>query len=207
MISNYNAVVDELARVSVSGDFDRTCLFAVARAPCSMLDFKAVADAREFAYKFANVVKTHAIDKCGKEHLKNALAPLLMQNIDILDNAANGICPTAPNEVSYDPEAFDNADYASMPIFTTTTSTVADTAPKTTPKPASDISGSELTKTIILNKNWHSMNSNLIMTIRVGHFRENSPDSAQTLSSGRFVLIHRKKINFQTKKNFLQNFR
>lgn len=141
LISNYNAVVDELARVSVSGDFDRTCLFAVARAPCSMLDFKAVADAREFAYKFANVVKTHAIDKCGKEHLKNALAPLLMQNIDILDNAANGICPTAPNEVSYDPEAFDNADYASMPIFTTTTSTVADTAPKTTPKPASDISG------------------------------------------------------------------
>ena len=145
MISNYNTVVDELARVSVSGDFDRTCLFAVAHAPCSVLDFKAVADAREFAYKFADVVKTYAIEKCGKEHLKNALAPLLMQNIDILDNAANGICPSALDELSYNEQAFDNADYASMPIITTTTSTVADTAPRTTPKPASDISGSELT--------------------------------------------------------------
>jgi len=141
LISNYNTVVDELARVSVSGDFDRTCLFAVAHAPCSVLDFKAVADAREFAYKFADVVKTYAIEKCGKEHLKNALAPLLMQNIDILDNAANGICPSALDELSYNEQAFDNADYASMPIITTTTSTVADTAPRTTPKPASDISG------------------------------------------------------------------
>ena len=150
LISNYNTVVDELARVSVSGDFDRTCLFAVAHAPCSVLDFKAVADAREFAYKFADVVKTYAIDKCGKEHLKNALAPLLMQNIDILDNAANGICPSALNELSYDAEAFDNADYASMPTITsTTTSTVPATAPKTTP--ASDISGSELTKNNLKN--------------------------------------------------------
>ena len=118
-----------------------------------MLDFKAVADAREFAYKFANVVKTYAIDKCGKEHLKNALAPLLMQNIDILDNAANGICPNTLSELSYDAEAFDSADYASMPIYTTTTSTVANTAPKTTPKPASDISGSESTKKIKKNQN------------------------------------------------------
>ena len=102
LISNYFAVVDELARVSVSGDFDRTCKFVVARAPCSALDFKAISDPREFAYKFADVVKTHAIDKCGKEHLKNSLAPLLMQNIEILDSAAQGFCPDEIDNFFFD---------------------------------------------------------------------------------------------------------
>ena len=132
LISNYNAVVDELARVSVSGDFDRTCKFVVARAPCAALDFKAISDAREFAYKFADVVKTYAIDKCGKDHLKNSLAPLLMQNIEILDNAAQGFCPSEIGNFLFDGDAFDNTNFASMPIFTTSSTTTTTTSTTST---------------------------------------------------------------------------
>ncbi|CAG5100410.1 Oidioi.mRNA.OKI2018_I69.XSR.g16987.t3.cds [Oikopleura dioica] len=136
LISNYNAVADELARVSVSGDFDRTCVFAIARAPCSALDFKAISDPREYAYKFAEVVKTFAIEKCGKSHLKNSLGPMLMQNVEILENAANGNCPAELGDFVFDAEAFDETDFSDVPVHTTTTTTVAPEkdVQQTTPK-------------------------------------------------------------------------
>ena len=129
-IELFKSVVRKVAQVSVSGDGDRTCLFSIHDAPCRLLDFKATRNARNFVYQLAHVVKSWAIEKCGKNHLNSFLIPQIIELVTIFDAAAENNCPELPIISALNEEEFENMDFSTAPETTAELELINHATPK-----------------------------------------------------------------------------
>ncbi len=115
LLELFKSIVRQVAQVSVSGDFDRTCLYSIHEAPCHLLDFKEIRTTRNFVYQLVYVVKSWAIEKCGKMQLKSFLMPEILELITIVDGAAENVCPSLPIISSVNVQEFENMDFSNKP--------------------------------------------------------------------------------------------
>ena len=120
LAATYKTLVDELGRIAVAGEGDRTCNYHVSLMPCYEMDFSEISDADKFVAKF-NVLLNNIYAKCGK----NALQAQLNQKMTSLLNILNEQCEPIVETTTKMTTTTVNSTTTSSKVYITTTSSTS----------------------------------------------------------------------------------